>query len=175
MVALLGIFLLMQAAFGSWPLAIATLLTLPLALVGGVLVAAIGGSSLSTVGVLSGLLVVFAIAARHCVMTVCHLQQLQREGREGFGAALVLRGTRERAVPMLTVSLATALAFVPFIFFGNRPGMEIVRQMAFVVLGGLISVTLFNLLVVPALYLRFGRITETAEWMSSSISAVPAK
>jgi Cu/Ag efflux pump CusA len=172
-IALLGILLLLQAAFGSWSLAVVSLLALPLSLVGGLLVAALAGSNLSTLGVMAGLLVVFAIAVRHCVMTTCHMQHLQRLG-VSFGSVLVLRGTRERVVPMLTTTLATALAFVPFIFFGNRPGLEIVRQMAFVVLGGLVTATLLNLVVVPALYLRFGRITEAAEWMSASIPVVPA-
>jgi Cu/Ag efflux pump CusA len=74
-----------------------------------------------------------------------------------FGTALVLRGARERLSPILMTSLATGLALVPLVLLGERPGHEIEHPLAVVVLGGLATSTLLNLLVLPSLYLRFGR------------------
>jgi Cu/Ag efflux pump CusA len=73
-----------------------------------------------------------------------------------FGPALVLRGARERLSPILMTSLATGLALVPLVVLGSRPGHEIEHPLAVVILGGLFTSTLLNLLVVPSLYLRFG-------------------
>ena len=74
-----------------------------------------------------------------------------------FGTELVLRGARERLSPILMTSLATGLALVPLVVLGERPGHEIEHPLAVVVLGGLATSTLLNLLVLPSLYLRFGR------------------
>jgi len=73
----------------------------------------------------------------------------------------VLRGSRERFAPILTTTLATGLALLPFVFFGNIPGHEIARPISIVILGGLITSMLVNLFVMPALYLRFGASRET--------------
>jgi Cu/Ag efflux pump CusA len=74
-----------------------------------------------------------------------------------FGPELVLRGARERLAPILMTALATALALVPLVVSGSIPGHEIEHPMAVVILGGLITSTLLNLLVLPSLYLRFGK------------------
>ena len=73
-----------------------------------------------------------------------------------FGPGVALRGTVERATPILMVSIVTALAVLPFAAFGSRPGHEILGPMAWVVLGGLATATLYSLCIVPALYARFG-------------------
>ncbi len=174
-IAALGILLLLQTVCERWALTLAVFIILPVSLAGGLLVALIAGSGISTLGVLTGLLVVFGIAVRNCVMTISHMHHLQREKIESYGNELMLRGARERAVPILVTALATTLAFVPFIVFGNQPGIEIARQMAFVVCGGLISSTILNLFVIPVVYLRLGRIAETTEWMSTTITPQPAK
>jgi Cu/Ag efflux pump CusA len=71
-----------------------------------------------------------------------------------------LRGSGERFTPLIMTALATALALLPFVIFGNNPGYEIARPIAIVILGGLLTTTLLNLFVLPALYLRFGEISE---------------
>jgi len=81
---------------------------------------------------------------------------LMAEGMK-FGTELVIRGARERLSPILMTSLATGLALVPLVLLGARPGHEIEHPLAVVVLGGLATSTLLNLLVLPSLYLRFGR------------------
>jgi Cu/Ag efflux pump CusA len=153
--AAIGILLLLQAAFGSWRLALLTFAALPLALVGGVLAAYAAGGLLS-LGSLVGFLTVVGIAARNCVTLIRHYQHLEQDEGETFGPALVQRGTRERLTPILMTALATGAAVTPFVLFGGIPGHEIVHPMAVVILGGLVTSTLLNLFVVPVLYLRFG-------------------
>ena len=104
-----------------------------------------------------GFFTVFGIAARNGILLINHWQHLEQDEGMEFGAALVLRGARERLSPILMTSLATGLALVPLVLLGERPGHEIEHPLAVVVLGGLATSTLLNLLVLPSLYLRFGR------------------
>jgi Cu/Ag efflux pump CusA len=154
-IAAIMVFLLLQAAFGSWRLAAATFLTLPMALAGGVLAVLLTGGVLS-LGALIGFVLVLGIAARNGVMLVSHLQHLERDEGAASGPALVLRGALERLSPILLTTVATAVALVPLLVAGNVPGHEILQPMAVVVLGGLVTATLLSLFVAPALYLRFG-------------------
>ena len=155
LVAAVGIFVLLQTSFGSFRLAALLFLTLPSALVGGVLAAYIGGGVIS-LGSLVGFLTVFGIAARNGIMMINHFQHLERYEGETFGLALVKRGARERLAPILMTATTTGLALVPLVIAGNIPGQEIELPMAIVILGGLVTSTLLNLFVVPSLYLRFG-------------------
>ena len=154
--ALIGILLLLQAAFGSTRLALLAFFTLPSALVGGVLAAWLTGGVLS-LGSLVGFFTVLGIAARNGIMMINHFQHLERVEGEPFGPGLVLRGARERLSPILMTALATGLALVPLAIAGDLPGHEIEHPMAVVILGGLITSTLLNLFIMPSLYLRFGR------------------
>ncbi len=156
LLASLVILLLLQASFGSWRQAWLILLTLPMALVGGVLAARIGGGIIS-LGSLVGFFTVFGISARNGILLINHCQHLERYEGETFGPRLVLRGARERLSPILMTSLATGLAVVPLVALGDRPGHEIEYPLAIVILGGLLTSTLLNLFVVPSLYLRFGQ------------------
>ncbi|MCZ6445877.1 MAG: efflux RND transporter permease subunit, partial [Planctomycetota bacterium] len=154
--ALIGIYLLIQASFGGWRLALVVFLSLPMALAGGVLSAfAVGGLSL---GALLGLLAVFAITVRQVQMLIKHYQHLGQQ--EGFGAALVQRGTRDRLGPILLTTVAIAVLVLPMVFFGNTAGLEIVHPMAVVILGGLVTATVYTFYGVPALYLLFGASAE---------------
>jgi CzcA family heavy metal efflux pump len=153
--ALVAIFLLLQLSFRSWRLATLSFLTLPSALVGGVL-AAFAAGGVITLGSLVGFLSVLGIAARNGIMMISHFQHLEQFEGETFGVSLVLRGARERLRPILMTTGATALAILPLVIYGNLPGHEIEYPMAVVILGGLVTSTLLNLFVLPALYLRFG-------------------
>lgn len=153
--AALGIFLLLQAAFRSWRLAFVAFVTLPLALVGGVLAAFAGGSILS-LGSLIGFLALLGVAARHGILLITHYQHLAQHEGEPFGPGLVLRGTRERLAPTLVTAITIGVALVPLVLFGNTAGLEIVHPMAVVILGGLVTSTFLYLFIVPALYLHFG-------------------
>jgi CzcA family heavy metal efflux pump len=156
LIAGVAILLLLQAAFRRWRLAALVFLTLPMALVGGVLAAWAGGGIIS-LGSLVGFFTVFGIAARNGILLVNHWQHLEEQEGMEFGPALVIRGARERLSPILMTSLATGLALVPLVVLGDRPGHELEQPLAVVVLGGLVTSTLLNLVVVPSLYLRWGR------------------
>jgi Cu/Ag efflux pump CusA len=156
LIAGLAILLLLHAAFRRWRLAALAFVTLPMALVGGILAAWATGGVIS-LGSLVGFFTVFGIAARNGILLINHWQHLEQDEGMEFGAALVLRGARERLSPILMTSLATGLALVPLVLLGERPGHEIEHPLAVVVLGGLATSTLLNLLVLPSLYLRFGR------------------
>jgi len=139
--------------------AILGFLTLPSALVGGLLAAYFTGGII-TLGSLVGFLTVFGIAARNKIMLINHYQHLEKYEGEVFGPHLALRGALERLSPILMTALATGLALVPLVISGNIPGHEIEYPMAIVILGGMVTSTLLNLFVVPSLYLRFGRGTK---------------
>jgi CzcA family heavy metal efflux pump len=155
-VALLGIYLLLQASFRSWKLALATIITLPAALAGGVMANLLGNGGEISLGLVAGCIVVAGIALRNSIMLFGHYQYLEDKVGEEFGPGLVLRGSRERLSATLITALATGLAFLPFVLFGNIAGHEIVRPIAIVVIGGLVTSTWLNLFALPALYLRFG-------------------
>ena len=154
--AAIVILLLLQAAFSSLRLAAMTFILLPMALVGGVLAVKLGDGILS-LGSLIGFLTVFGIAARNGILMISHFQHLERHEGMAFGPELVMRGAKERLAPILMTACATGLALVPLAIAGSKPGHEIEHPMALVILGGLVTATLINLFVLPALYLRFGK------------------
>lgn len=153
--AAIGIFLLLQAFFRSWRLATAVFLTLPVALTGGVLAVFVGGGLLS-LGSTIGFVAVLAIAVRNCISLVGRYRSLEHDEDMSFSADLVRHGTNERSGPVLMTAATTALVFLPLALFGNVAGLEIVQPMAIVVLGGLVTTTLFTLAGVPAIYMLFG-------------------
>lgn len=153
--SLIGIFLLLQADFQSLRTSLLVFLTLPFALIGGIGGAFAAGGVIS-LGSLIGFVTVLGVAARNGIMLVGHYRHLQVEEGMPFGTELVLRGAEERLAPILMTALTTGLALVPLIINGNLPGHEIEYPMAYVILGGLTTSTLLNLLVVPVLYARFG-------------------
>jgi Cu/Ag efflux pump CusA len=155
-VAMLGVLLILRGAFKGWRLAIISFLTLPSALVGGILAAWLGSGVLS-LGSLVGFLTVFGIAARNKIMLLNHYEHLELYEGMQFGPALVIRGAVERLSPIMMTALATGLAVVPLVVAGSLPGHEIEHPMALVILGGLVTSTLLNLFIVPSLYLRFGK------------------
>jgi len=153
LVALAGIFFLLQAAFASWRLAVFTVLSMVVALAGGVLMVAITGGVLS-LGALVGLLAVFGIALRNQLLLFSHYRHMPVPEGETFGVTQALRATNDRLVPILMTTVALALAMVLTRIRGDIPGLEIVRPMSLVIVGGLISSSLVNLLIAPALYVR---------------------
>lgn len=171
LVAVIGIFLLLQASTDSWRLAAATFIALAAALAGGALTALTIGGPLS-VSALFGFFAVLGIAARHSVLLINHYRRLQQAG-EALGSALVLRGARERLAAMVMTTLTTGAALLPFVLFGNIPGHEVVRPIAIIILGGLVTSTVVNLFIMPTVYLRFGARLEPAS-SSVSLSAQPS-
>jgi Cu/Ag efflux pump CusA len=155
-IAVIAIFFLLYTSFSNWRLATLTFFTLPWALVGGLLAAYFSTGVLS-LGSLVGLLTILGIATRNGIMMISHFQHLEHEEGMPFGFDLVLRGARERIAPIMMTALTTGLALIPLALAGDLPGHEIEHPMAIVILGGLVTSTVLNLLVVPTLYLRFGK------------------
>ncbi len=153
--ALIGIFLLLQACFRSWRLALIAFLAVPASMAGGVL-AALASGGVITLGSIVGFFAVLGIAARNGILLINYYQRL--EGQEGvpFGLDLVLRGARERLSPILASSAAIIAALLPIVVFGQIPGLEIVQPTAIVIVGGVVASTLVTLFVIPALYLVIG-------------------
>jgi CzcA family heavy metal efflux pump len=160
--SVLGILLLLHMDFRSWRLTLLVFLTIPFALVGGVLGAILQGGVLS-LGSLVGFVTVLGIAARNGIMLVSHYRHLEEVEGEPFGTRLVLRGAEERLTPILMTALATGLALVPLVISGNLPGHEIEYPMAVVILGGLATSTVLNLFLLPPIYGLFGRVQRTEE------------
>ena len=156
LLCLLGVLLLVWLEFRSARITALVATSLPFALVGGVVGVALTGGVLS-LGSLVGFVTVIGISARNGIMLLSHYDHLRRFEGETFGPHLILRGAEERLVPILMTAACAGLALLPLIVAGNAPGHEIEHPMAIVILGGLVSSTVLNLFLMPALYARFGR------------------
>ena len=149
--ALVGIILLLYVDFESWRPTLLVAFTIPFALIGGVAGVMLSGGVLS-LGSLVGFVTVLGIAARNGIMLVSHFRHLELVEGMPFGRELVERGAMERLGPILMTALATGLALLPLVAAGNKPGHEIEYPLAVVILGGLVTSTLLNLLLLPPLY-----------------------
>ncbi len=159
---IVGIFLLMYLAFSSGRDALLVMLNLPLALLGGVVGVWMSGGIL-TVASIIGFITLFGIATRNGVMLIAHIHHLAKEEGVSNPDERVRRGSMERVVPIAMTALATALALVPLALSAGEPGSEIQAPMAIVILAGLLSSTVLNMLVLPALYLRYGKFGKRSE------------
>jgi Cu/Ag efflux pump CusA len=156
-----GLFMLLVLAFGRARDAVIVMVNLPLALIGGVAGVFLAGGVLSVASMI-GFITLFGIATRNGIMLVSHIQHLmQEEGVVDLREA-VERGARERLVPILMTAMAAGLALIPLALGSGQSGSEIQTPMAIVILCGLMSSTLLNMIVVPTLYLRYGRQMATA-------------
>ncbi len=151
-----AIVLLLFLALGGARATLLVLLNLPFALVGGVATVLLTGATLS-LGSLIGFVTLFGITLRNSIMLVSHYQHLVEKEGVAWGPEAALRGSSERLVPILMTASVTALALLPLALRSGEPGNEIEGPMAIVILGGLITSTLLNLLLLPALALRYGR------------------
>ncbi len=149
-----GIFVLLYAALGSSTDAALVMVNLPLALIGGVAGVYLSGGIISVASII-GFITLFGIATRNGIMLVSHIQHLLREEGVADLEQAVERGSMERLSPILMTALGTGLALVPLAIAGGEPGSEIQTPMAIVILCGLLSSTVLNMVVLPALYLRF--------------------
>jgi CzcA family heavy metal efflux pump len=150
-----ALFMLLVLAFGRPRDALLVMLNLPLALIGGVAGVFLAGGVLSVASMI-GFITLFGIATRNGIMLVSHIHHLMSaEGVTDFREA-VERGARERLIPILMTAMAAGLALIPLALGGGKSGSEIQTPMAIVILCGLMTSTLLNMIVVPAMYLRFG-------------------
>nr|BDT31449.1 efflux RND transporter permease subunit [Myxococcus sp. MH1] len=156
LVSLVGMFLVLYAHFRSARLVAQVMLNIPLALVGSVTAVVLTGQPLS-VATLVGFVTLCGIASRNTIMLISHYLHLVEHEGAVFGREMVVRGSLERLVPVLMTALTAGLALVPLALASGAPGKEILHPVATVILGGLISSTLLDLLVTPAVFHRFGR------------------
>jgi Cu/Ag efflux pump CusA len=153
-VVLLAMYGLLFFAFSSHRQALIVLVNLPLAVVGGLIAVALGHGVLSVASLL-GFITLFGIATRNGVLMVTRYQQLLERGGTTLREAVV-QGSEERMPPVMMTALTAGLALIPLVLAGGRPGNEILSPMGEVILGGLLSSTALNLVVVPALFARWG-------------------
>lgn len=153
--SLLFIFLILYLEFRSARDAVLIMVNLPLAFIGGILAVFCSGGTI-TVASLVGFITLFGIATRNGILLVSHYRHLLLEESLTLADA-VERGSRERLRPVVMTALAAGLALVPFAVAAHDPGNEILSPLAIVILGGLVSSTVLNMLVLPSLYLRFAK------------------
>ncbi len=153
---LLAITILLYGYFRSLSLALQVMLNIPLALMGGLALTWLLIDSIS-IATIVGLIAVGGVAARNGIMMISHYLHLMRHEGEGFTRAMIVRGTLERLVPVLMTALSAGIALVPLLLAANEPGKEMLHPVAVVIVGGLISSTLLDLMVTPAVFSLFGR------------------
>ena len=151
---IIGIYLLLLTAFNSAKEAFLVMLNLPLALIGGVAGIYFAGGVIN-IAVIIGFITLFGIATRNGVILVDYIKQLMAKGVELTDA--IKQASEERLVPILMTALATALALIPLSLGLGEPGSEIQAPMAIVILWGLISSTVLNMVIVPAGYFLLNR------------------
>jgi CzcA family heavy metal efflux pump len=159
-IALVGIVLLLAIITRNIPNLLLLLASLPFALVGGVLAVFAMGGALS-LGAMVGFIALLGITLRNSILLIAHYQHLVGEGGQPWTLATAILGASDRLTPILMTSLVTALGVLPLALGMGEPGREIEGPMAAVILGGLVSSTVLNLLVLPSLALAHGRF-ETA-------------
>jgi Cu/Ag efflux pump CusA len=164
----LGILLLLSIVLMNGRNLLLVLINLPFALVGGVLIVLLTGSSLS-LGGLIGFVTLFGITLRNSIMMISHYEHLVSEEGMTWGPETALRGAIERLTPILMTATVTGLGLLPLALGSGNSGREIEGPMAIVILGGLITSTVLNLLVLPTLALRYGRFEREAEAVGNTI------
>ena len=156
MLAIIGIFLMLYIAFGRLRNLMLTFLNLPFALIGGILAVMFTGGWIS-LGSLVGFVTLFGITLRNSIMLVSHFQHLVDYEGCIWGLETAIRGASERLPSILMTALVTALGLLPLAAGSGQPGREIEGPMATIIVGGLVTSTILNLLILPTVMLHFGR------------------
>lgn len=151
-----GIFFVLYTHFRSWRIVLQIMLNIPLALVGSVIAVWITGGVFS-LATLVGFITLTGIASRNGIMMISHYLHLIEHEGETFDRKMIVRGSLERLVPVLMTALVAALALIPLTLDAQAPGKEILYPVATVILGGLLSSTLLDMAVTPAVFSLFGR------------------
>lgn len=157
----IAVLLLLYMALRSVPNMLLVLMNLPFSLVGGVVAVLVTGGVLS-IGSLVGFVTLFGITLRNSIMLVSHYHYLVEEEGQPWNMDTAIRGAEERLPSILITALVTALAMLPIAINADSPGREIMGPMASIIIGGLVSSTILNLLVLPSIMLRYGRFNRNA-------------
>ena len=155
-VSLILMFVVLYSRYKSATLALLIMANIPLALVGAVLGLWLSGQPLS-IAALIGFITLAGISVRNGILKVSHYINLMRFENEAFDHKMILRGSMERLAPVLMTALVTAFALAPLLFEAEQPGTEILHPVAVIIFSGLISSTLLDTFLTPAMFLLFGR------------------
>jgi Cu/Ag efflux pump CusA len=156
--SLVAIFFLLIKALGDWRVALQVMINIPLALIGAVWALHFSGGVFS-IATMVGFISLVGITSRNGIMMISHYLHLMKEEGEEFTEKMIVRGSLERLVPVLMTALTAGLSLIPFILAADAPGKEILHPLAVVVLGGILTSTLLDQLVTPAVFYKFGRLS----------------
>lgn len=156
MISLAGVFVVLYLHFRSVMISLQIMMNVPLALIGSV-VALLLTERVLSVATLVGFVTLCGIASRNGILLISHYLHLVKEEGETFCKKMIIRGSLERLVPVAMTALSAILALVPIALARGEPGREILYPVAVVIIGGLISSTLLDILVTPAIFYRYGR------------------
>ena len=151
-----GIFLVLYSHFKSPRIVVQIMLNIPLALIGSVIAVMLTGGVFS-IATMVGFITLTGIASRNGIMMISHYIHLVQHEGETFNDKMIIRGSLERLVPVLMTALVAALALIPLTLDASAPGKEILYPVATVILGGLISSTLLDMIVTPVVFKKFGK------------------
>lgn len=155
-VALIGIYFVLYGLFSSWWLSLQVMLSIPLAMIGALFAVLVTDRTLS-IASLIGLTTLCGISSRNTIMMISHFFHLITHEHETFSKEMVIRGALERLVPVLMTSLTAMLGLSPLVFSSGAAGKEILHPLSVVIVGGLVSSTLLDLVVTPVVFFRFGQ------------------
>ena len=155
-VVFVAVFMMLYGYFKSASLALQVLINIPLAIMGGLVFTYFKLNNIS-IATLVGFIAVGGVAARNGIMMISHYLHLMQHEGENFTKKMVIRGTLERFVPVMMTALSAGIALIPFVLAGDQPGKEILHPVAVVIVGGLISSTLLDMAITPAMFWLIGR------------------
>lgn len=156
MLSLIGIAFVLWNHFRSVEITVQILATIPLAFIGGIILLFFTDRTI-TVASLVGFVTLCGVASRNGIMMISHYLHLMKHEGESFSKEMIVRGSQERLVPVLMTACVASLALLPLVFAKGQPGSEILHPVAVVIVGGLLTSTLLDLIVTPSLFYRFGR------------------
>jgi Cu(I)/Ag(I) efflux system membrane protein CusA/SilA len=156
LISILGIALILMNNYQSKAITAQIMVTIPFAFIGGVLLLFFTDRSI-TVASLVGFITLCGVASRNAIMMISHYLHLMRYENESFTRDMIIRGSQERLVPVLMTASVTSLALIPLIFSKGQPGSEVLHPVAVVIVGGLLSSTILDIIVTPTIFYRYGR------------------
>ncbi|MGI8469964.1 MAG: efflux RND transporter permease subunit [Pyrinomonadaceae bacterium] len=154
--SLVAIFFILLKALGDWRSSLQVMINIPLALIGAIIALLLTGGVFS-IATLVGFISLVGITSRNGIMMISHYLHLMKEEGEDFTEEMVVRGSLERLVPVLMTALTAGLSLIPLVIAAGQPGKEILHPLAVVVLGGILTSTLLDQIVTPAVFFKFGR------------------
>ncbi len=156
LISLFGIAFVLWSHFRSKAITAQIMATIPLAFIGGIILLFFTDRSI-TVASLVGFITLCGVASRNGIMMISHYLHLMKYEGEAFTKEMIIRGSQERLVPVMMTAFVASLALLPLVFAKGQPGSEVLHPVAVVIVGGLISSTLLDIIVTPTLFYRFGR------------------